>query len=68
MTMATGSMISSVRIKGHRQVRRFAEVLEQADGSRGKAVKLTQPVKSVSDEELKEIVRSLRYKEVGMRD
>lgn len=68
MTMATGSMISSVSIKGRRQVRRFAEVLGQAAGTCGKAVKLTQPVKAVSDEELKEIVRSLRYKEVGMRD
>lgn len=54
--MATGSMISSPRIKGRRRVKQFTKALVQAEMNRGKSVAFSRLVKVVSDKELKEIV------------
>ncbi len=58
--MATRSIMTSVNIKGRSQVKEFVNALERAETYKGKTVKFSRPVKSVSDEELKKIAALFR--------
>ncbi len=53
--MATRSIMTSVNIKGRSQVKEFVNALERAEGYKGKPVKFSRQVKTVSDEELKKM-------------
>lgn len=53
--MATRSIMTSVNIRGQRQVQTFVGALEKAKASRGKTVELRRDLKIVSDEELRKI-------------
>lgn len=53
--MATRSMMTSVNIKGQKQVKNFVAALEKAEISHGKAVELKRDLKPVSDAELRKI-------------
>ena len=49
--MATQSVLSSVDIKGQRQVRSLVNALEKAEASRGKKVEMSRSVFEVKGEE-----------------
>ena len=53
--MATRSMMTSVNIKGQKQVKNFVVALEKAETSQGKPVELKRDLKPVSDTELRKI-------------
>ena len=53
--MATRSIMTSVNIRGQRQVQKFVGALEKAKATRGKQVELSRELKVVSDEELRKI-------------
>jgi hypothetical protein len=55
LEMATRSMMTSVNIKGQKQVKNFVVALEKAETSQGKPVELKRDLKPVSDVELRKI-------------
>ena len=58
--MATRSIMSSVNIKGRKQVKQFVDALEQAEQYRGKVVEMKRTVKAVQEDELKKIASLIK--------
>ncbi len=53
--MAMRSIMTSVSIKGRSRVKEFVNALERAETYKGKSVNFSRPVKTVTDEELKQM-------------
>ncbi len=58
--MSTRSITSGVHLKGKRQVRAFLNAIEKSKAHSGETVDMKGRVKTVSDEELREIAPLLR--------